>query len=72
MSTTQEYGEPIPRDTFNLWLRAADRVVEQKVGLSIHDLPDVALRSFFDAGMSPAEAASEALAEAGWDEDYDD
>lgn len=47
---------------FALWLALVDRRVGRMVGLSLFDLADVTLRDWFDDGMSPREAAEEALA----------
>jgi hypothetical protein len=45
-------------------MRKVDAAVANRIGLSVHDLPDIAFRDLFDSGTSPDIAASEALAEA--------
>lgn len=53
---------------FDAWLLKVDAAVQRKVGLSIHDLPDVCLADWYDDGISPAEAAALALEDAGWED----
>ena len=47
-------------DKFDAWMRKGDAVVSRQ-GLSVHDLPDVSYRDWFDDGMSPARAAAKAI-----------
>lgn len=47
---------------FALWLYLTDRRVARRVGVSLFDLADVTLRDWYEDGLSPAEAAEEALA----------
>lgn len=50
-------GEP----EFGLWLAIVDRRVSGTYGLGIFDLQDWAWRDLYDAGLSPTEAAREAV-----------
>lgn len=52
--------------SFEAWMKAVDEKVQGKVGLSVHDLPDIAFAELHDDGISPAAAAKLALQEAGW------
>lgn len=47
--------------SFAEWMKAVDRACAARVGLSIHDLPDVCFRDLFDSGCDPSEAVDEAL-----------
>ena len=51
--------------TFDKWIHRVDTRVEAIAGLSIHDLPDVPLRDWFDDNTPPTVAAQLALEEAG-------
>mgnify|MGYP001293243849 CR=1 FL=1 len=53
---------------FNSWVDAVDHEVDAIAGVSVHDLPDVPFRAWFEDGMTPREAAEEALENAGFDE----
>lgn len=44
------------------WMAQVDRGVYALAQVSVHDLGDCALRDMYDDGMSPLEAAHEALA----------
>ena len=46
---------------FEAWLIVADREVSRKAGVGLLDLPDVALRDWYDDGITPREAAELAL-----------
>ena len=50
--------------TFKAWMSKVNGIVESNVGLSTDDLPDVGYYDMFEDGLSPSEAAEEALAEA--------
>jgi hypothetical protein len=52
--------------TFLQWVDAVDAAVLDIAGVSVHDLPDVPFRFWFDDEMPPVEAAHLALEEAGW------
>lgn len=51
--------------SFDLYMKAVDRILTNRVMLSSRDLPDIAYFDLYDSGVSPAEAAREALIEAG-------
>ena len=53
------------------WLKAVDRQVWALVGCSLHDLPDVPQRDWYDEGLSAYRAAKRAVAYANGD-DWDD
>jgi hypothetical protein len=53
--------------TFEAWMKAADRIVEQIAGVSIHDLPDIDFRGLYDSDADPEEAAEAALEYAGFE-----
>lgn len=46
---------------FKAWMLAVDAAVEARVGLSVHDLEDVAFRDWFDDGVSAKSAAARAI-----------
>jgi hypothetical protein len=46
---------------FALWMALVDHNLARKVGLGLFDLADWPMRDAFDDGMSPSEAAQEAL-----------
>ena len=56
---------------FDSWRKLVDKLVWRIVGCSLDDLPDVALRDWFDDGLSPQQAARRAVRHAN-DEDEDD
>jgi hypothetical protein len=58
------YHEP---PTFNEWMRAVDRQVQARVGLSSDDLADCAYRDWYDDDMSATEAAELALENEGYE-----
>lgn len=47
---------------FGLWLWLVNRRVSRAAGVSLWDLGDCMLRDAYDAGVSPAQAARDALA----------
>ena len=49
---------------FALWLAIADRHVARKIGLGIMDLADICYRDLYDDGVSPKDAAAEAISRA--------
>lgn len=46
---------------FNAWMTAANLAVTARIGFSGDDLADQTWADWFDAGMTPDEAAQEAL-----------
>lgn len=54
--------------TFEAWMEAVDEQVEALAGCSVHDLPDCPFRDWYDAGLSPRDAALRAIRNAN-DED---
>lgn len=55
----ERYDTDDPR--FALWLACVDRAVQRRVVLSYMDMEDWHYYDAYDAGMSPVEAALEAL-----------
>lgn len=53
-------------DTYDKWLEAVDQQVIDRTGLSVHDLPDMPFREWYDDDVAPADAALEALDYAGY------
>lgn len=49
------------RLSFEEWMRRVDASVQRKVGLSVHDLADVAFRDWYDDGVTAAGAATRAI-----------
>ena len=51
-------GKDTPADTltFQQWLDVLDRVVEARVGVSLHDLQDMVYRDWYDEGLNIREA----------------
>lgn len=66
-----KFVKPIVTDPFAAWMDAVDRNCYAIAGLSIHDLADMPFRDWFDDGVTPNEAARQALASEGFDEDGD-
>ncbi len=58
--------------TYAQWMRKVDLAVTKRIGRSIYDLTDCPLRDWFEDGMSPNEAAAEALENEGLSDDEDD
>lgn len=54
---------------FKRWMAEVDRVVEDEVGMSVHELPDCTYRDWFDDETDAEEAAYMALEQAGWRDD---
>lgn len=46
---------------FDSWLGAVDRIVNERTGVSVHDLPDMPFRDWFDDGVSAKQAAARAI-----------
>jgi hypothetical protein len=53
-----------PKKSYDEWMLEIDRMVSAKIGLSIHDLPDMPFRDWYDAGKSPAFVVGRAMKEA--------
>ena len=51
---------------FEIWMGQIDRMVNATAMVSVHDLPDSPFRDWFDSGMAAADAAEQALRDAGW------
>jgi uncharacterized protein DUF5419 len=47
--------------SFEDWMKKVDELVGQRIGLSVHDLVDCPFRDWFDAGVTPQEAAHDAI-----------
>ena len=54
-----------PRLSFEDWMREVERAVQQRVGLSVHDLADVPFMDWYEDGVSPRSAAARAIRSAG-------
>lgn len=48
-------------ESFETWMKAVDSACIKRSGVSIHDLPDVCYRDWYEDGMSPALAARAAI-----------
>lgn len=46
-----------PQTMFDRWMSAVDGHVQIKLGVSVHDLPDMCFRDYYDDGMTPAQVA---------------
>ena len=55
---------------FKQWKREVNKVVVNRIGMGCNDMPDVSYRDWYDDGMSPEEAADEAVDI--WQEDIGD
>jgi hypothetical protein len=53
-------------DSYKAWMRQVDAIVLRRAGVSVHDLPDFQSRDMYNDEVTPAEAAAEVLAEAGF------
>jgi hypothetical protein len=59
--------------TFEVWMREINRFMERVVGVSSDDLPDWSYWDAWSDGATPKDAARDALAAAGWnDEDEEE
>ena len=47
--------------TYEEYRRKVDIIISARIGVGLDDLADCPLRDFFDDGLSPKEAAQEAL-----------
>lgn len=50
-----------PRLSFESWMQEVDNAVSRRTGMSVHDLPDVPFRDWYDDGTSPRSAAARAI-----------
>ncbi len=64
-------GEMVPKITFDEWMKKLDDLVEGRLGLSIHDLPDMNFRDAYDDGKSPRDFFKEDFRDALEEEGYD-
>lgn len=48
-------------EAFDSWMACVDTALEERIGLSSDDLADYCYRDWFDGGMSPDDAAREAM-----------
>lgn len=56
---------------FPTWMERVDAMIESVLGLTHEDLPDKPWNAWFHTGMRAAEAAREALADEGFDDESD-
>ena len=56
--------------SFEEWFRAVDAAVGRKCMLSVEDLPDCCYDDWYESGMTPREAAREAICNAGGEDLY--
>lgn len=68
----REWGWGERAAAFAAWRNALDRYVQQRIGLSVDDLPDWDFGSAYESGQSHVDAAIDFLAEQGFDGDGDD
>lgn len=54
-------GPLLRRAGFEAWMIEVDKAVEAKVGLSVHDLEDVAFFDWYHDGVSAKSAAARAI-----------
>lgn len=47
--------------TYEEWVARVDRLISRYTFVSLHDLPDVPLRDWYDARLRPIRAANRAL-----------
>ena len=47
--------------SFNEWMAKVDSIVERKMGVSVHELPDMNFRDSYEDGVSPEEFVREDL-----------
>ena len=47
--------------SFEAWMARVDDALVRKVGVSSGDIPDIPYRDLFDQGITPEEAADEAI-----------
>jgi hypothetical protein len=53
------------RMTFEDWMKAVDREISDKIGLTSDDLPDICYRDMYDDGDSAKTVAKRAIRNAG-------
>jgi len=54
----------MPKDSFEAWMQKTDAALVRRCGMSSMDLPDCCYRDWYDDGVTPSEAAREAIREA--------
>ena len=47
--------------SFEVWMKEADRLCGASTGMSLYDLPDCCYRDWYDDGMTPKQAVRMAL-----------
>lgn len=47
---------------FDFWMALVNKCLEEEVGLTSDDLPDVAYRAMYDRGVKASSAANKAIA----------
>lgn len=52
--------------TYEQWLKAVDQYLEAEIGLGHQDLPDQLWRDWYEDGLDPMDAATEALDSEGY------
>tara|TARA_R100000995_G_scaffold82281_1_gene55975 strand:+ start:848 stop:1048 length:201 start_codon:yes stop_codon:yes gene_type:complete len=52
----------------NKWLKECDKIVLNKLGIGLHDLPDATWLDYFEDGLSPSEAVDCAYEDQWYDE----
>lgn len=52
--------------TFKQWMKEVNREVISQAGVSVHDLGDQPFSDWYESGMTPQEAAYEALVDEGF------
>jgi len=50
-----------PSLSFEAWMQEVDNAVSRRTGMSVHDLPDVPFRDWYDDGVPPRSAAARAI-----------
>lgn len=54
------------RWTFNEWLKRVDRIIHSHIYTSLPNVPRSTFQEYYDAGLTPAQAAEAVLAEGGY------
>lgn len=57
-------------NAFAAWMAKVDEIVFDMAGCSVHDLPDIDYRTFFETQATPFQAADAALLNADWLSEY--
>lgn len=56
-----DFSVPDARVSFETWMKQVDQIVEQRVGLSVYDLPDQPFADWYGDGIAPMRAAGRAI-----------